>query len=354
MSSISHDKQFRFTYRSLDFALKAASRLKNAMREHRPDFRKGTSQAFLAQICGYRDWKELASSVDPASLDPIDQAMPWDAVAERRNLQIDRLIRLTGLEWHSAADTIHDTEPTGSCSGRLRLWRNGMEPYFKLDPLPDGAFNMDAFRNILAAYDARNISVFRSLSYLESMLTETETDVHVKSTHAGTHLEVTEKGRAILSVQYNRHIRPMVWGADIKPLRPDIATFRVAYGLWEMHHLQPENRRTTSAALDRAYAAAGYFILTDILLTSCLHSQSLDTSFDEVQFELDVIEGAFGMEEMGDSIATAYEEVMDFEDEMLNDPEEMPEYTTERYAISYVPLRDILPFDLISVADHDY
>lgn len=352
MKSISREDQFRFTYRSLDFASKAASRLKNAMRKHRPDFRKGTSQAFVAHIGGYRDWTELAAHVDPASTDLIDQDLAKDALIERRVVQIERLIRLSGMEHHTAATIIHDTEPTGSCTGHLRLWAGNMEPYFNLDPLPEGAVNMGAFEGILAKYAEGDIPVFRSLSYLATMLTETDTDVQVRSNTDGTFLVVMERGRDILSVHYSRHIHLNVWNDGDKPLRPEDPTLYIDYALWEMARALPARMRMRAGAVKRAYEAAGYFILADIMLTACLHSQLLGSEFVEVAFDVDVIDGEFGMEETGDAIASAYEEVLNYEDELLNLPdEEISEYSTDKFAIAYSPLQKILPFYLITVAD---
>lgn len=114
---------FRFHYRTVQFAEKAAKRLKRMFeRMHGVDpMTKGRALALVAQMAGFGSWEELKEGVDPNSVDEIDQGLNMRQLTDRRFVQAARLAKLARIEDFNAFHIVDRTEPTGTCSGFIRV-----------------------------------------------------------------------------------------------------------------------------------------------------------------------------------------------------------------------------------------
>ena len=143
---------FRFHYRTVQFAEKAAQRLKRMFeRMHGVDpITKGRALALVAQMAGFGSWEELKEGVDPNSVDEIDQGLNMRQLTDRRFVQAARLAKLAKIEDFNAFHIVDRTEPTGTCSGFIRV--RGGETHFEMDELSNGSTNWSALENQLSKY----------------------------------------------------------------------------------------------------------------------------------------------------------------------------------------------------------
>jgi hypothetical protein len=299
--------EFRFTYSSLQFALKAAKRLKRAFADNQftKDISLGRAMAVTAQLTGHGTWEALKASIDPESPDFLDQALSGSEIGERRSILAKRLMKLQKMQFlHTAYEIIDEAEITGSHTGLLRL-----DGYFDIPFHKIGSIGWIAFEQIVERFPS--ILNFKCQNLLSAPLSD---DLEIRITREEYHegFSVSKSGDELLSARFLRQANARLTDLDEdedgegdhpNPLRPStIHSLHFSYHLTELTYTERCDRK--------AVAYAAHFILTDIIMTVLMCALSVEADILEVECELDINEERAEMVGLAEWVEELFEDLM--------------------------------------------
>lgn len=322
---------FRFSYRSLSFATKAAKRLKKAFEAEGDAVRPiplGRAMALIAQMAGHRDWERLKTAIDPDIQDKIDQELSANEINRRRMLLALRLAKLAKIDTDMAERIVLNAEPTGSKAGLLRF--DDAQAYFDLIELPIGATGFEAFAPVLERFPS--IHQLGCCEWFKDHLEDDENagmSIKVIPVKTHTRLLVSIDNNAVLAVRYSRHILANLLpfslelenGAfgdnrHLQPLRPSkIDNLYVRFGIMD---ITPGDLMLEEASNDvslsiksdacnakyppELYEAVAWFILADMVLNTIACCKSLDVGIVSGSIDLDIFTRCSTMIELAEMI----------------------------------------------------